>query len=212
MKRDLEKFLSEWPSAVISDGDIACFFEHHPGNAHRNLIQRAVSWGWLHRIKRGVFLIGQPFRTEKPSQLEIAQHLYGPSYVSMESALSFHQMIPEAVYATVSVCAKRSCEFETSLGLFIFHHIPASDFYEGVERVEEGKNIYLIATPLKALGDYIYVTKKEYSKAVDIAADLRIELEFLAEQPIELLKTLKNYYPNAKVRQFYKRLQKELYK
>jgi predicted transcriptional regulator of viral defense system len=212
MKRTLEKLLSDWPSAIIADRDIACFFESHPKDAPRNLIQRAVSWGWLQRVKQGLFLIGRPFRKEKPSLFELAQHLYGPSYISMESALSFHQMIPEAVYATVSVCAKRSVEFETSLGLYLFHHVPTSHFYEGVERVEEGKGAYLIATPLKALGDYIYVNKKEYSKAINIAADLRIEVELLGKQPLELLNLLEKNYPNARVRKFYKHLHKELYK
>lgn len=212
MKRDLEKFLTNWQSNIIADRDIACFFEHYPPDAYRRLIQRAVSWGWLQRMKRGLFLIGKPFQTEKPSSFEIAQHLYGPSYISMESALSFHQMIPEAVYATVSVCAKRSCEFETPLGLYLFHHIPVPGFYEGVERREAGKSIYLMATPLKALGDYIYVNKKEYSKAADIASDLRIEIENLAQQPLELLNILEKHYPSVRVRRFYRRLHKELYK
>lgn len=211
MKRNLEKFLSRWPSAIISDRDIACFFESYPKDASRNLAQRAVSWGWLQRVKRGLFLIGPPFRTEKPSLYEIAQHLYGPSYISMESALSFHQMIPEAVYATVSACAKRSCEFEISLGLYLFHHVPTSNFYEGVERLEKGQSTFLMATPLKALGDYIYVHKKEYPKAIDIAADLRIEVELLAQQPLELLSTLEKNYPSVRVQEFYKRLHKELY-
>ncbi len=211
MKRQLEHFLSIWPSGIIADKDIYCFFEGYSNKAQKDLVERAIQWGWLQRVKRGLYLIGRPFRTENPSQFEVAQHIYGPSYISMESALSYHQMIPEAVYATVSATARRSIEFDTSLGLYLFHHIPPTYFFNGVDRIEEGKNVYLMASPLKALGDYIYVNKKDYNNVSEITSDLRIEKDHLANQPITLLQSLEDHYPSRRVQQFYKRLHKELY-
>lgn len=211
MKRQLEHFLSQWPSGILAERDIYCSFDSYSHKAQKDMIERAVSWGWLLRIKRGLYLIGRPFRTDIPSRYEIAQYISGPSYISMESALSFHQMIPEAVYATVSASARRSQEFETPIGLFLFHHVPTAFFYNGVERLEAGNNIYLMATPLKALGDFIYVKKKEYNTTLDVTSDLRIERDHLADQPLELLRSLEEHYPNKRVQQFYKRLRKELY-
>lgn len=211
MKRQLEQFLMKWPSIIISDTDIASFFEESSSKVRNDLIQRAVFWGWLHRIKRGLYLIRPPFRSDRPSLFEIAQHIHGPSYISMESALSYYQMIPEAVYATVSVCPGRSRELETSLGLFLFHHIPLYHFYEGVETVQNNQGVFLIASPLKALGDYVYTKKKNYSSTLDLQEDLRIETESLIQQPIDLLKRLEENYPNQRVRKFYKLLHKELF-
>lgn len=211
MKPQLEHFLSIWPSGIIADRDIYCIFGDYSNKAQKDLIERAIAWGWLQRVKRGLYVIGRPFRTENPSRFEVAQHIYGPSYISMESALSHHQMIPEAVYATVSVTAKRSMEFKSPLGLYLFHHIPPAYFFEGVDRIEDANNVYLMASPLKALGDYIYVNKKEYNTVREITSDLRIEREHLANQPITLLRSLEDHYPSRRVQQFYRRLHKELY-
>jgi hypothetical protein len=84
MKQQLERVLAKWPSIIISDTDIACFFETASPKARRDLIQRAISWGWLQSIKRELYIIGLPFRSERPSLYELAQHIYGPSYISME--------------------------------------------------------------------------------------------------------------------------------
>lgn len=211
MKRQLEQFLVKWPSIIIYDTDIDTFFEITSQKSRKDLIQRAVSWGWLQRVKRGLFLIGPPFRVEKPSLYEIAQHIYGPSYISMESALAYHQMIPEAVYATVSACVKRSKELETTLGLFLFYHTPPQHFYEGVVRVENNQSVFFIASPLKALGDYIYKKKKDYLSILDLEKDLRLEVEILEKQPKKLLRLLGDHYPSKRVRKFYKLLLKELF-
>lgn len=212
MKIQLESFLSQWPSGIIVDRDIYCFFEQDSYKAQKDIVERAVKWGWLKRVSRGLYTIGRPFRSENPSLFELAQYLYGPSYISMESALSFHQLIPEAVYATVSVSAKRSTEFTTPLGSFLFHHIPVALFFHGVERKELGNSVCLVATPLKALGDYVYVNKKQYHSAQALMNDLRIEEESLMAQPVELLQSLAKSYPSRRVQQFYNMLYKELFK
>jgi len=212
MKQRLEQALTEWKAEIISDKDICCFFEGHSRKNQNDMIQRAVSWGWLQRIKRGLYIIGPPFSNENVSQFELAQHIYGPSYISMQSALSYHQMIPEAVYATVSVTAKRSREFDTPLGLFLFHHTPITSFYSGVERVREGRATYLIASPLKALGDYIYVSKNEYKSVAQIENDLRIDQNILLAQPPSQLKLLEQSYGSKRVQNFYRRLGEEFLK
>lgn len=211
MKHQLEKFLTGWPSIIISDTDVACFFEKSSPKSRKDLMQRALEWGWLQRIKRGLYLIRPPFCSERPSFYEIAQHIYGPSYISMESALSYHQMIPEAVYATVSACAKRSVELETPLGLFLFHHVPLKHFYEGVDIIQNNHNVYLMASPLKAIGDYVYVKKKNYSSLLDIQKDLRLDIEILAQQSRDLLCLLEDHYPCRRVRTLYTMLRKELF-
>jgi len=209
MKREFETFLTSWPSLIVNDRDLSSAFPGCSPQVLRDLARRATAWGWLIRVKRGLFVIGPPFKREKPSQFELAQHIYGPSYISMESALSYHQLIPEAVYATVSMSAKRKVEFDTQLGLFIYHHLSPSHFYEGVARIKAGTSVYLMATPLKALGDYVYVTKKDYTRGSDIAKDLRIEPEELEKQDPEQLGRLIERYPSKRVRRFFQTLKDE---
>ncbi len=211
MKKELERYLSHWPSTILRDRDLYWHFESFPDQAKRDLIHRAIEWEWIEKIKRGLYLIKAPFQRELPSRFEMAQYIYGPSYISMESAFSYYQMIPEAVRVTVSVCPKRKTEFFTPQGVFLFHRIPITNFYEGVRRVKEGKSVFLIATPLKAIGDYIYVSRKRYSRAIDIADDLRIEYDTLAKQPKKLLKTLSKKYPSKRVQQFYRELGEDLF-
>lgn len=210
MKPRLERVLSEWPSAIIADRDIYSFFGDYTRKNQNDMIQRAVSWSWLTRVKRGLYVIGPPFHKEQPSRFELAQQIYGPSYISMQSALSYHQMIPEAVHATVSVTAKRSKEFNTPFGLFIFHHVPMSSFFEGVNRINDRNSVYLIASPLKALGDYVYVNKKNYKTMTELESDLRIEKKDLSTLLLSDINSLKTNYGSKRVQKFYQQLQMEL--
>src|SRR5258705_210846 len=85
------------------------------GSDHRRygLVKRALKSGDLIQIRRGLYVLGQKHRMTDVNLFELAQRVYGPSYISLESALSYHGLIPEAVYAVTSVCMKRSKEFET---------------------------------------------------------------------------------------------------
>src|SRR5947207_11115661 len=49
-------------------------------------------------VKRGVFVAGPASRAAQPEPYLLANHLLGPSYVSMETALSYWRLIPEQVF------------------------------------------------------------------------------------------------------------------
>jgi hypothetical protein len=102
--------------------------------------------------------------------------LVEPSYVSFESALSFHGLIPEAVYTTMSACFQRDKKsFKTDFGVFNYHHVPTSVFLLEIERIQTESGPLLIATPLKALFDLVYARRKHYYHVSDVKKDLRIE-------------------------------------
>lgn len=62
--------------------------------------------------------------------------LYAPSTISLESALAFHGLIPEAIYQTTSTTQKRTCRFSTPLGDFIYHAVPSCNTLAGVESIK----------------------------------------------------------------------------
>src|SRR3990167_2822579 len=54
------------------------------------------------KLRNGLYAL----RTEPPHELEIANRLYEPSYVSFEYALAHHGVIPETVYTVTSATTK----------------------------------------------------------------------------------------------------------
>lgn len=110
----------------------------------------------LVQLKRGVYLLGEPYRRRKVYELFIAQSLKTPSYISLEKALELHGLIPEGVPTYTSVTPKRQARFETPLGVFSYRHIQTSLFW-GYEPWEMEKQIGFVAVPEKALLDLVYL-------------------------------------------------------
>jgi len=122
-------------------------------------LSRWVASGRLIRLRRGVYAIGTPYRRREPHAFEIANVLARPSYVSLESALAFHGLIPEAVFTTTSVTAARPELLETPLGRFDYRHISPSLLWGYAEERlgADAPSTALVATPEKALLDLIYL-------------------------------------------------------
>jgi predicted transcriptional regulator of viral defense system len=203
MSTDLQKYLADWPKPYIRDQDLQPFFLNVNPRRY-DAVKYAIRKGYLLVIKRGLYLIKLPFKKQPFDPFEIAQAIYGPSYISLESALSFYGWIPEAVYTMTSVSTRRSKEFNTPIGVFTFRHIPYRShlfyFYEQVNRIESQESVFLIADPWKALADYIYVYKKEWPSIKDLYLDMRIERETLTESNTSNLEKLAKGYSSKRVR------------
>jgi len=138
--------------------------------------------------------------------------IYGPSFVSLESALSYYGWIPEAVYATACVTIKRAKKFKTSIGIFSYEHVPSRDFYVGVDRIETAQSVFFIATPWRALADFMYVTRRSWKTLLDLEQDLRIDIEDVMNSDKKVLKLLVEKYPSRRVRDNLKKFLKEITK
>lgn len=88
----------------------------------------------------------------------LAQVIYGPSYLSFEFALSYHSLIPEAVYTFTSATfeKKKKKRYDTPLGTFTYRDIPNSAYPYGVVLHTENNYGYQIASPEKAVCDELY--------------------------------------------------------
>ncbi len=116
--------------------------------------------GDLIRVKKGLYLFGYDYRKEAYSQEVLANKIYGPSYVSLEYALAFYGLIPEYVTEVTSVSTKRNRHFNTPIGRFSYHHLPASLYRVDFNLVPVRNNATaLIATAEKALADLLYLRK-----------------------------------------------------
>ena len=111
--------------------------------------------GEIIRLRRNLFVVN-PEETGLPlSSGLIANHLLAPSYVSMQTALRYYGLIPEAVYTIQSMTFKAAKEFNTPVGNYCYYHISRETYPIGITQIKEGNSVYIMATPEKALCDLI---------------------------------------------------------
>jgi len=163
-------------------------------SAPNNKIISLVASGKLIRLKRGLYVGSPPNKGMLLSTGLIANHLLGPSYVSMETALAHYGMIPERVYSTLSLTTKRAKTFNTSLGSFLYFQTSAEYFSIGVVQETVNQNYaFLIASREKALCDKMVYTRQlnlTSQKTVEtyLEEDLRIEMDSLKTLNTEIIK------------------------
>lgn len=212
MQRLTEIALEKAVDGVFTRPEVACWVG---GSQNRQfaLIKRALGAGEILRIHRGLYCLATKYLRQKLDPFVLAQRIYGPSYVSLETALSYHGWIPEAVYTITSVSMDRAREFDTPLGRFSFTRVPQKIFYAAVDRVEvenDQGGSFLLASPLKALVDYAYVHKCDWTSAQPIVESLRVDESALAGVTAEEFDVLAGNYTSQRVRRFLKGLRKEL--
>ena len=127
-----------------------------PRQARLQLV-RWVNAGKLIRLRRSLYALNQPFRKIEPHPFLLANRIRKASYVSLQSALSHYNMIPEYVPVVTSVTTGRPEEVRTELGTYAFRHVrkPLFGGFLSVT-VAPGQSAFL-ATPEKALLDLIYL-------------------------------------------------------
>jgi len=160
----------------------------------KDKISRLEKSGTLIRIKKGLFVLSPKISAKPLSKELIANHLLGPSYVSLESALYYYGLLPERVYTTRSVTIKRSKRFDTGLGVFEYLSVPDSYYSIGVKsEVIEGSYAFLIASPEKALCDLLLTSSnlRIQSKKAMIAyltESLRVDFSSWNSWDIQIVK------------------------
>ncbi len=135
------------------------------------------------KIKKGLYILGNDYE-ESISRELIANHIYGPSYISMESALSYYGLIPEQLYDITSVTTKSTKEYITERGCFSFIKSPIALYKIGIVSEQVNNHSFLIASKTKAICDKIIFTKKinirsQKELVIFLEDDLRIDLEEL---------------------------------
>ena len=195
---------------VFTRSEVTCWVG---GSVDRqfSLIKRALAAKEVARIRRGLYCLAARYLPHKIDPLAVAQRIYGPSYIGLETALSWHGLIPEAVYAITSVSASRSSVFDTPIGQFSFTRVPQETFYTDVARVETGEGgAFMVASPLKALADYVYVHKKNWTSVRPVFASLRVDEELLAHLNRESFDRLRENTTSNRVCRFLDGLEKDL--
>lgn len=172
----------------------------------RDKITDLMRKGQIIRVKKGLYIFGQEYRKRPYSREILANLIYGPSYISLEYALSYHGLVPERVESLTSVTTGRSRTFTTPVGLFTYRMIPMPAFQTGMTRIElDDGGAFLIATPEKALIDKIFIDRGADMRTLKgleeyLFENLRIDPDLLGRLDIGQAFEIVERYRSSKLR------------
>lgn len=126
---------------------------HRPNAKIHSLLRR----GFLQPLKKGLYIVGPGLNAgRQPNPLLLANHILGPSYVSLETALAYHALIPERVYEVTSMTTKAAREFVTPVATFTYKRLRLPYYSFGIDSVKLADDQYaLVASAEKAICDTI---------------------------------------------------------
>jgi len=158
-------------------------------------ISELIKNGQLVSLRRGLYVPGPQSDLPMPESYLIANHLRGPSYVSLETALSYWGLIPERTYEISSVTVKSSKKYKTTIGRFGYQQLPTPYYAYGICRVKLTDNqLVLLASPEKAICDKIVLTPHINLRSIKqtrafLYDDLRMNEDDLRKLNLDLITT-----------------------
>jgi hypothetical protein len=152
-------------------------------------IYQLAKEGVIQSIKKGLYVAGPALNVDrKPEPFLLANHILGPSYVSVETALSFHGLIPERVYEIASMTTQAPRKFNTPLGTFTYTRLPLPYYAFGIRSEELADDQYaMVASPEKALCDKIITTSGLLLRSKKSAREFLIENMRMDEEVLRQL-------------------------
>ncbi len=179
------EFVKIYQEAPLIDSSTFSLYNEKPQSLRRQ-VREWVKKDYLIPLKRGLYIFSSQWRKIQPSVVFMANFLVLPSYVSLEQALGFYEIIPEKVTVITSVTTKKTKIFKNSVGSFEYRSIK-EDLFFGFKKEIDNNQEFFIALPEKALLDYFYLNNH-------FQGDFS-ELESLRLQNLEVLniKLLESY-------------------
>lgn len=170
--------------------------------APRDKLRQLCVQGEIARVKKGLYT---PLDEGRPviDPLVLSGLVYGPSYVSRETALAIHGLIPERVEEITAMTSLKEKRFVTPAGRFTYRVMPKAAFALGVGIAEARGGTYFLACPEKALCDRVAMVRGLTGTAeveALLVEDLRIELGAFAGMDVALLSQIADAYGRRNVR------------
>jgi len=168
---DFEEKMKNYPVFTASEAR-SVFFDQ------KNIIIQIAFWlkkGYLEKIKNGLYILSRVKNETNP--MVLAEKIYEPSYLSLEFALNYYGIIPDIPGTYTSVTSRTTKYFKNQFGNFTYQKIKP-EFFTGYETRSEKNISFNIATPEKALVDYIYLNKNKISDDFNFWKEMRIDEEF----------------------------------
>lgn len=164
--QELIKLFKDRP--FFEANELRVLFNENPEQIQAN-ISRWVAGGKLIKLRRSKYLLPEEFRTRDIRKEYISNFLYRPSYISLRTALSIYNMIPEAVFIQEAVTTRKTAQWETSFGSYKYYSISRNRFW-GYRQINpaRGSNShqqnFFIGEPEKALLDLFYLQGMKWNR------------------------------------------------
>lgn len=157
-------------------------------------------------MKKGFYVLGEKYG-KIFSRGVIANLIYGPSYISLESALAYYDLIPEKVETVLNMTTKRNKTFLTPIGQFTYKYLSEKKYAAGIYLVQiSEQETFHIATKEKAICDLL-VLQKNLSTIKDIEfflfEDLRMDPKIPKDLNLKLIDQIQTGYKKKVLQKFF---------
>ncbi|MBB5021359.1 type IV toxin-antitoxin system AbiEi family antitoxin domain-containing protein [Desulfurispira natronophila] len=170
----------------------------------RSKVTALLASGDIIRVRKGLYVFSDDLRKGRLSREVLANLIYGPSYVSLESALSYYGLIPECPVIVTSVTTGRTRRYDTPVGYFRYQMLPLPAYRVGMDIAADGNSQYLIARPEKALADFVAQNRNisfTSCRAMErfLLEECRVDEESLMSLSLSTLDSIASHYTRKKV-------------
>jgi hypothetical protein len=186
---DYKSVLTRFSNQPLSHQLLVSIFKDY--ERPNDKIYQLAKEGVIQSIKKGLYVAGPALNTDrKPEPFLLANHILGPSYVSVETALSYHSLILERVYEIASMTTQAPRKFNTPLGSFTYTRLPLPYYSFGIRSEKLTDDQYaMVASPEKALCDKIITTSGLLLRSKKTAREFLLENMRMDEGALRRLNT-----------------------
>lgn len=154
--REFEARIRELPAFNLNDAR-----KIDPG-FHRQQLNYWHNHGFIKPLAGGYYVLADRVIDEKYLFM-VANKICDPSYVSLESALAYYEVIPETVFGVTSISSRKTKQYKSTWGVFSYRSIKPQ-YMIGYQVIENRpRNKFKIASLEKALLDFLYLNPTTYS-------------------------------------------------
>lgn len=146
------KILHNRNIVLFDIADAQKIFNTKKENTLYKLLQRLEKSKVIIRLNSGKY----QFALQNINDFELANFLISPSYISLETALSFYGILPQLTYSITSITPLKTQRIICQNKEYEYCHLEKKYFW-GFEK----KDNFLIASPEKALLDQLYFASKK---------------------------------------------------
>ncbi len=145
----------------------------------RNNFTRWLKKGLLIHLRQGYYAFPE-YKQKIDYLYYFANKIYRPSYISLQTALSYYEIIPETVVNITSVTTLKTTSFANDFGDYSYKSLK-TDFFFGftMKQFTDGKTL-LLAMPEKAIIDFLYFYP--FYKTEQDFLDLRFDEDFMSQE------------------------------
>jgi len=168
---------------------------YEPDFLRSNLVNWIKKW-YIKRITKWRYCL-ESIDIDEKKLFFYSNNIYGPSYISMESALRYYDLIPEWVFMTTACTTKKTQKLSWDLWQFCYYNIKSSLFWWYDLIKNNNWFDFLMAWVEKTICDFFYL--KKHLTVKDIP-ELRIDTSHLWELTnVDKLKKCAKEFKNKRI-------------